>query len=221
MIKFVGFALVGMTMLSTSAMAVMQSFTATFGPTKTDFGPVALTLPSFNTALGTLTNVSLALGASATVGGNVTNSTATPQSFKVTTDTNIALTSALASLNGVNVDLVTTQTYASVASGATAAYGPFTPSASASVASALPLSDFTGGPLTFTAGTLSSTTILGGGNNISAAINSTASGVVTVTYTYSAPLPPPPPPSTVPEPASMALLGMGLAGLGLVRRRRS
>jgi hypothetical protein len=35
------------------------------------------------------------------------------------------------------------------------------------------------------------------------------------------PPPPPPPPPPLPEPASIALLGMGLLGLGVLRRRKA
>jgi hypothetical protein len=68
---------------------------------------------------------------------------------------------------------------------------------------------------TLTAGGASSTPA-----NFTASEATAETAFVTITYNFSTPPPPPPPPSPTPEPASMALLGVGLAGLGAIRRRR-
>jgi hypothetical protein len=53
---------------------------------------------------------------------------------------------------------------------------------------------------------------VGGTSAVSTSLNSTFFPTVTITYDYSYP---------APEPASMAVLGAGLTGLGIIRRRRN
>jgi hypothetical protein len=71
---------------------------------------------------------------------------------------------------------------------------------------------------------LVTTSTSGGATSTPAAFTANAtineSAFITITYNFTTPPPPPPPPSPTPEPASLALLGVGLAGLGAIRRRR-
>jgi hypothetical protein len=57
-------------------------------------------------------------------------------------------------------------------------------------------------------------TIFGGGANGTTSLTTTASPSVTVTYNFTTTGTP------APEPASLALFGVAMAGLGVVRRRR-
>jgi hypothetical protein len=201
------------------ASASTISFSTSIPVQTTPFTTVA-SLSGFNTAQGTLTGVNIAYTVTGVPSLQITNTTGASQTFaNGSTSTPITITGP--DSTSVSIDEAATGLFGIVPAGSSPvsfAGASFSGSNNVNVPNTPAAFAFYEGVGTFNEsfqleslpGTYNGTAP----NGVSFSGNATGSEAVTVTYTFD------PAVGAVPEPGTLLLVGFGLAGLGLIGRKR-